>query len=86
MTHKIVLKDGTVHAIKIVASKFKKLKVWLINFKDGKQAMLYKCGNEWFQRTEDFLDGSLILVIGKCIDSIVKKDKPGKIYQVRDRH
>jgi hypothetical protein len=70
MTHKIKLKDGSVHVIQIIATTFKKYKVWLVQFKDGKQAMLYKYGNEWMQRTEDFLDASLVMIIGKCIDGI----------------
>lgn len=77
MTRKIKLKDGSVHAIQIMATTFKKFKVWLVQFKDGKQAMLYKCGNEWMQRTEDFLDASLIIIIGKCIDGIRKENPPG---------
>ena len=40
MDHKITLKDGTVQAIRIIATTFKKLKVWLVQFKDGKQAKL----------------------------------------------
>ena len=76
MYHKIKLKDGTVQAIQIVATTFKKLKVWLVQFKDGKQAMLYKCGNEWLQRTEDALDASLIMIIGKCIDGICENNPP----------
>ena len=69
MNYKIILPDGTTQAIQIIGTTFKKLKVWLIRFKDGKQAMLFKSGNEWMQRTEDFLDSSLILAIGRCIDS-----------------
>ena len=77
MHYKIKLKDGTVQAIQIMSTTFKKFKVWLVQFKDGKQAMLYKCGNEWMQRTEDFLDASLIIIIGKCIDGISEKNPPG---------
>jgi hypothetical protein len=76
MIHKITFKDGTVQAIQIIATTFKKLKVWLVQFKDGKQAMLYKCGSEWLQRTDDFLDASLIKILGKYIDGINGKDQP----------
>lgn len=69
MNHKIVFKDGTTQVIQIMASTFKKFKVWVVKFKDGKQAMLYKSGNEWMQRTEDFLDSSLVIIIGQYIDS-----------------
>ena len=78
MYHKIKLKDGTVQAIQIMSTTFKKFKVWLVQFKDGKQAMLYKSGDEWMQRTEDFLDASLIMIIGKYIDSISEKN-PSKL-------
>ena len=76
MIHRFRLKDGSVHAVQIMRTTFKKLKVWLVQFKDGKQAMLYKCGNEWLQRIEDFLDASLIRTIGSYIDSIAGKDHP----------
>ena len=80
MHYKIKLKDGTVQAIQIMSTTFKKFKVWLVQFKDGRQAMLYKSGNEWMQRTEDFLDASLIMIIGKCIDGISEKNPPeGKV-------
>ena len=74
MNHKIKLKDGTVQAIQIMATTLKKFKVWLVQFKDGKQAVLYKCGNSWMQRTEDFLDESLILIIGKHIDGMLEQN------------
>jgi len=76
MHHKIKLKDGTVQAVKIVATTFKKFRVWLVQFKDGKQAMLYKSGNEWMQRTEDFLDASLILILGQYIDGLSEQNPP----------
>jgi hypothetical protein len=72
MNYKIILPDGTTQAIQIIGTTFKKFKVWLVRFKDGKQAILYKAGNEWMQRTEDFLDSSLLLAIGRCIDNIEK--------------
>ncbi|MDB5143915.1 MAG: hypothetical protein JWQ66_2628 [Mucilaginibacter sp.] len=72
MNYKIMLPDGTTQAIQIISTSFKRLKVWLVRFKDGKQAVLYKAGNEWMQRTEDFLDSSLILAIGRYIDSLEK--------------
>lgn len=79
MNYKIKLHDGTVHAIQIMATTFKKMKVWLVQFKDGKQAMLYKAGNEWMQRTEDFLDGSLVRAIGQYIDSLTGENPPGRL-------
>ncbi|HEY4196079.1 MAG TPA: hypothetical protein VGM63_11120 [Mucilaginibacter sp.] len=68
MNYKITLPDGTTQAIQIISTNFKRLKVWLVQFKDGKHAMLYKVGNEWMQRTEDFLDTALVIAIGRCID------------------
>jgi hypothetical protein len=70
MNYKIILPDGTTQAIQIISTSFKQLKVWLVRFKDGKQAVLYKVGNEWMQRTEDFLDSTLIMAIGRCIDGL----------------
>jgi hypothetical protein len=76
MKHKIKLTDGTVQVIQIIATTFKELKVWLVKFKDGKQAMLYKAGNEWMQRIDDFLDGSLVMIIGNYIDGINQENLP----------
>jgi hypothetical protein len=70
MNYKIMLPDGTTQAIQIISTNFKRLKVWLVRFKDGKQAVLYKAGNEWMQRTEDFLDSTLITAIGRLIDGL----------------
>ena len=77
MHYKLKLPDGTTHAIQIISTTFKKFKVWVVQFKDGKQAMLYKCGNEWLQRTEDFLDGPLINAIGEYIDGFSEKEIAG---------
>ena len=70
MNYKIMLPDGTTQAIQIISTNYKRLKVWLVRLKDGKQAILYKVGNEWMQRTEDFLDSSLLMAIGRCIDGL----------------
>jgi hypothetical protein len=77
MNYKIKLTDGSTHAIQIMSTTYKRLRVWLVQFKDGKQAMLYKVGNEWMQRSEDFLDDSLIMAIGKCIDGFSEKNIAG---------
>ena len=68
MNYKIRLKDGTTQMIQIIATTFKKLKVWKLHFTNGKEIMLYKVGNEWMQRTEDYLELSYVLAIGAYID------------------
>ena len=73
MSYEILLADGAVLLLQITAATFKTWKVWKIQFTDGREAMLYKCGDEWVQRNEDQLDNSAIIAIGKCIDGIGSK-------------
>jgi hypothetical protein len=70
MSYEIILADGAILPLQITAATFKNWKVWKIQFKDGKEAMLYKCGNEWVQRNEDELDAHSLLTIGNQIDHI----------------
>ncbi|WP_295797833.1 hypothetical protein [Mucilaginibacter sp.] len=74
MRYEILLADGAVLLLQITTATFKTWKVWKIQFTDGREAMLYKCGDEWVQRNEDQLDNSAIIAIGKCIDGIGKKN------------
>jgi hypothetical protein len=73
MSYEILLADGAVLLLQITAATFKTWKVWKIQLTDGREAMLYKCGNEWVQRNEDQLEDSFIVAIGKCIDGIGSK-------------
>lgn len=70
MDYKLKLKDGSTHMVEIVSTTYKKLKVWRVQFKDGKEVMLYKVGNEWMQRIDDFLDQMTMLTIGAHIDEV----------------
>ena len=70
MQYKIKLTDGTTQIVKIIATTFKKLKVWKLSFTNGKEIMLYKVGTEWLQRTEDFLEQRYVMSIGAYIDSL----------------
>lgn len=70
MEYKIKLKDGTTKIIQILATTFKKLKVWKVGFDDGKEILLYKVGTEWMQRTEDYLEECYVISIGAYIDSL----------------
>ena len=54
----------------MIADNFKTLKIWKIRFQDGEEAVLFKCGAEWFQRNEDSLDRWLLKEIGQKIDRI----------------
>lgn len=70
MDYKIKFKDGTTQVIQIIATTFKKLKVWKLAFKNGKEIMLYKVGTQWLQRTEDYLEECYVLSIGSYIDGL----------------
>jgi hypothetical protein len=75
MKYKIKLPDGTAQFIQITSAYFKTWHVWLVKFDDGRTAMLFKMGGEWMQRTEDFLDFSVLKELGSFIDKIITKRK-----------
>jgi hypothetical protein len=70
MSYEIILADGATLLLCITAATFKNWNVWKIQFKDGNEVMLYKCGSEWVQRNEDDLDARSLIGIGKHIDGI----------------
>lgn len=70
MNYKIRLADGTTQVVQIIATTFKKLKVWKLRFTNGTEIMLYKCGSQWLQRTEDFLEQYYVTSIGAYIDAL----------------
>jgi hypothetical protein len=74
MSCEILLADGAVLLLQITAATFKTWKVWRVQFDNGKEVMLYKCGNEWVQRHEDELDSYVLLTIGNQIDHIHTPD------------
>jgi len=57
-------------AISFTSATYKKLAVWTVHFKDGKVAMLYKCGNEWMQGNEGTLDANSLRKLGNQIDAM----------------
>jgi hypothetical protein len=70
MNYTITFKDGTIEIIDIIATTFKKMKVWKISFSDGKDIVLCKVGSQWLQRKEDFLEQKYIISIGAYIDAL----------------
>jgi len=71
MRYEIVLsRNGYKQALQVIAETFKNLKVWKVKFQNGKEAVLFKCGNFWMQRNEDDLDRGLLNAIGEKIDHI----------------
>lgn len=75
MKYKIKLPDGTAQFIQITSAYFKSWHVWMVKFDDGRTAMLFKMGGEWMQRTEDFLEFSVLKELGSFIDKIIIKRK-----------
>ncbi len=71
MSYEIVLsRKGYKQVLQVIADNFKNLKVWKVRFQDGEEAVLFKCGMEWFQRNEDGLDRWLLKEISQNIDHI----------------
>ena len=71
MSYEILLADQALQYMHITSLIFNSRTVWKVEFHDGKEAVLYKCGNEWMQRMEDSLEISSVTAIGKCIDRTV---------------
>ena len=71
MKYKVILADGTAQLIQITTDYYKTWKVWKVQFKDGKEAILLKFGNQWMQRHEDFLDSSSLTLLGNYIDELI---------------
>lgn len=72
MSYQIILLDEAVNIMHITCGNFKQWKLWRVEFHDGKEAVLFKCRNEWMQRIEDRLDLRFLLLIGQCIDNGLK--------------
>jgi hypothetical protein len=69
MQFEIVLsRNGYKQALEVIADTFKNWKVWKVKFKDGREAVLFKCGSVWLQRNEDALENWLLNAIGERID------------------
>jgi hypothetical protein len=72
MSYEIVLsRNGCKQALQVAADTLKNLKVWKVAFPDGEEAVLFKCGTEWFQRNDDGLSHDLLKAIGQKIDHIL---------------
>lgn len=72
MSYEIILsRNGFKQTLRVIADTFKSLKVWKVMFEDGDEVVLFKCGNEWFQRNEDDLERSVLKEIGRKIDHIL---------------
>jgi hypothetical protein len=71
MNYEIVLSnEGSKQVLQVIADTFKTLKVWKVRFQDGAEAVLFKCGAEWFQRNDDDLPRWMLKEIGQKIDHI----------------
>ena len=73
MNFEIMLPNGAIQFLQITAITFNNRGAWQVQFDNGKEVVLYNCGNEWMQRNEDNLDRQSLIAIGKCIDSIISK-------------
>lgn len=71
MFFEIILEEQSSEYINITSLIFNSRKVWKVEFHNGNEAVLYKCGNEWMQRIEDNLEIDSLMAIGKCIDGTV---------------
>ena len=74
MNFEIRLTGQAIQSGQIVAVTFHTRKAWKVLFDSGHEVVLYNCGNEWMQRTEDTLDAQSLIAIGNCIGSIISKE------------
>ena len=73
MNFEIRLAGNAIQSGHINEVTFNNWKAWRVQFDNGKEAVLYNCGNEWMQRNEDTLDAQSLIAIGKYIDGIISK-------------
>lgn len=73
MNFEIKLTGLAIQRGQIIAINFNNWKAWKVQFDNGKEVVLYNCGNEWMQRNEDMLDTQSVIAVGKCIDRIISK-------------
>ena len=71
MNFEIKLTGRAIQRGQIIAIIFNKWKAWKVQFDNGKEVVLYNCGNEWMQRNEDTLDTQSLIAVGKYIDGII---------------
>ena len=54
----------------ITSTSFRKWKLWRVQFHDGKETFLYRCGNEWMQWSKTHLDKPVLTAIEECVENI----------------
>jgi len=66
-------KSEVLNFLHITSTIFKDRKVWRIQFHDGKEVILYKCGYSWQQSSIHHIDKPSLQAIGQCIDGTGKE-------------
>ena len=75
MSYEIIFagKSEDLNFLHITSTTFKDRKVWRIQFHDGKEVILYKCGYNWQQSSKQHIDKPCLKAIGQCIDGTGKE-------------
>ncbi|WP_184549308.1 hypothetical protein [Mucilaginibacter sp. FT3.2] len=61
---------------------YKKWKVWRVQFHDGKETFLYRCGKEWVHWSKDYLDKPALQAVGECVEAIVIRKHLKGIFEL----
>lgn len=54
---------GGVEFLHITSTVFRKWKVWRVQFHDGKETFLFKCGNEWWCWSRCYLNKTAVRAV-----------------------
>ena len=65
----------------ITSTSFRKWKLWRVQFHDGKETFLYRCGNEWMQYSKTHLDKPVLKAIEECIENTSIRNQLKSIFE-----
>jgi len=79
MSYEIVITDEAdgLRFCHVTSTIFKTWKLWRVQYHDGNESILYKCGAQWMQWSKTYLNKQVLYAIGNCIDEAGnKKTRP----------
>ncbi|EHQ24961.1 hypothetical protein [Mucilaginibacter paludis] len=71
MSYEIIQTEetGVIRFLHITSTSFRRWKIWRIQFHDGKETFMYRCGNQWMQWSKNYLDKPVLKAIEECIEN-----------------
>jgi hypothetical protein len=66
----------------ITSTSFRKWKVWRVQFHDGNETFLYRCGDEWMHWSKTHLDKPVLKAIAECIENSSIRNQLKLIFEL----